>query len=484
MKRIVPLALLLTAISGRIDPAAAEPPGDVAESSLYPIRIFHEEELAGSVEEVIAASDAAWEHLVIDVGMPAPLTLFGEIAGNGFDVVLDGGLPGAGTYEILGDNPATAAADCAVLAYLNPLAMSVEGMLEMTVHHLLARNALHAVDCIERYRPAYETFAVALGVHYPGAEAHPYWLPYELPGFQKQPWRSLDWAGSSSATDVWYAYGTALFALFVDEVWGDGDGALLPDIWARSAQDGTIVATSGPMAQADVENEPDYLDALAAAFEELGTTFDEAFARFVEWRFFVGADADGGHSEAAATWFGGEVSREALLVAGDLPVVDAPAAHPLSEYGAGYIDIDPAGLDGSLDVGFAGNPDSAWWAGLFLIPDGAPAVIAPLTLEDGAGDVEIPQPGNYRKIVLAVANLGDEQHDADLQDWSSANGDYTYSVTGPGSGDADTDTDDDTDSDEGSGADADSSDGGCGCRSVAAGGAPRLLDPARALFPR
>jgi hypothetical protein len=474
MKLAIGFAAALLAAAAAAGPAAAEPPGDVAESELYPIRAFHGEGWADYAAEVVTAAEAAWEHLVIDVGMPAPLTLFGTDVGSGFDVVLDGSLPGAGTYEILADNPATAAADCAVLAYLNPLAMSVDGMLEMTIHHLMSRNVLHAVDCIEQYRPAYETFAVAFGVLYMGAADHPYWLPYELPGFQKQPWRSLDWAGGSSATDVWYAYGTALFALHVDEVHGAGDGALLPGIWARAAQDGTIVATNGPMAQADVDNEPDYLDAFAAAFEELGTTFDEAFVRFVEWRFFVGADADGGHSEAAATWVGGEVSREALLAAGDLPVVDAPAAHPLSEYGASYIDIDPAGLAEPLSIGFAGNPDSAWWAGLFLIPGGVPATVEELTLTDGAGQIEIPQPAEYQKIVLAVANLGNGQHDADLQDWSSANGDFTYTVTGPGSGDADTDTDGDTDSDEDAGTGASSSDGGCGCRAVAPVTGPSL----------
>jgi hypothetical protein len=473
MRHVLALLAALIAATALAGPAAAEPPGDVTESALYPIRVFHEAEYAGSAAEVVAAAEDAWEHLVVDLGLPAPLTLFGETAGDGFDVVLDASLPGAGTYEVLGDNPATATADCPVLAYLNPMAMSVDGMLEMTIHHLMSRNVLHAVDCIEQYRPAYETFAVAFGVLHMGADAHPYWLASELPGFQKQPWRSLDWAGGSSAEDVWYAYGTAMFSLFVDEIWGDGDGGVLPAIWSLAAQDGTITATNGPMAQADVDNEPDYLDAFAQFFDDQGTTFDEAFVRFVEWRFFVGADADGDHSETAAAWAGGEVSREALLTAAEIPVIEQECAHPLSEYGAAYVDFDPAGFEETLRVGFVGNPDSAWWAGLFLIPDGAPAVVEPLALEGGAGDVEIPQPADYRKIVLAVANLGDGQHDADLQDWSSAEGDFTYTLTGPGDPKEDDDTDSNSEDDAGTG--ASSSDGGCGCRVGAAGTGPSFL---------
>jgi hypothetical protein len=464
--------------------ARGEPPGEVAESDLYPIRVFYELSMEDAVAGVIAEAEAAWVDLIEGAQLPPPLTMFGDTVGEGFDLLIDTEIPGVGMYDVLGDQPDTPAADCPTLAYFNPFAASTEGMLTMTMHHLLSRQCLRAVDCIEPYKPAYDMFAVAYGYHYMGLD-HPYWLPMELPAFQSMPWKSLDYVGSSSDTnDIFYAYGSALFTLFLDEMYGAADGALLKPIWDRTAQDGTILTWSGPFVTTDVDNEPDFLDAIAAELEDQGSSFDEAFLEFVEWRFFLGADDDGAHSSFAADWVGGEVTRDIVLTADDLPVEDKGCENRVAEYGANYIEIDPTDLDPevALDFEFDGNEETSWWVGLFLIPDSGAATVEPFTMDDDfSGTHSLADPTAYSKIVIAVANLSDGDHDGDASEWGTANGDFTYSVTGPeapqdAGPDADADADADTDADAGPDAGSSGGDDGCGCRSAGAdAGSPALL---------
>jgi hypothetical protein len=447
--------------------AKGEPPGDMAESSLYPIRIFYESSLVGEVPGIMAEAEDAWADLIVDAQLPPPLTLFGTTVDVGFDIVLDTAIPGLSTYEVVGDHPGTTTADCPTLAWFNPSASTSNDMLTMTIHHLLARQCLRAVDCIEPFRPAYDMFAVAYGYHYMGLD-HPYWLSSELPVFQSMPWESIDYVGSGM--EVYYAYGSALFTLFLDEMYGAADGALLKSIWERTAQDGTILTWLGPDITTDVDNEPDFLDAIAAELEDQASTFNEAFIEFVEWRFFIGADDDGAHSDYAPDWAGGEVARDAELTAADLPMEDADCANPVAEYGANYIEIDLAGLDPeiALDFTFNGNKETCWWVGLFLIPPSGAATVQPFDMtDDYSGEYTLEDPAVYERIVIAIANLSDGDHDGDASDWTTAFGDFTYSITDAEDPEDDAGTNGDTDA----GADAGSSGGnsGCGCRSVDSG---------------
>jgi len=460
--RSIALATVLLVASG----AAAEPPGEVSESTDYPIRIFYDESMSEVVAQTLAEAEAAWEDAVVLRGLPAPLTMFGDTVGEGFDVLLSMEIAGVGTYEVLGDHPATSITDCPTLAWFNPLAAPTDEMVTMTMHHLLTRQSLRAVECIEPYRPTYDMFAVTYGIHYMGAD-HPYWLPYELPGFQALPWKSLDYGGMT-ADDIWYPYGSALFTWFLDETFGDGDATMLIDVWERAAQDGTIESWDGPFAYSDVENEPDVLDAIAAELEEQGSSFDEAFVEFVEWRFFIGADDDGAHSPMAADWTGGEVAREIVLGADDLPVVNQVPENPVSEYGATYIEIETANLTDleELVVELFPDAETAWWAGLFLIGESGPATVQEVEIDDGFGSGTVEGPAGYERVVIALANLGDGDHDLDAADW--APDDFGYSIGWPGAdGDSDTDADTDADADADSGVDAGASgksDDSCGCR--------------------
>lgn len=470
--------------------ALAEPPGSYLESATLPIRVFYDDDTAGAAAGILAEAEEAWAAEVDGLGFAPPLRLVGaeDDVQEGFDLVLDPTLPGVASYEVQSNHAETAITDCPTVAYVNPDYLTSDEMLQMGVVHVFNHNSLHAVDCIEPPVPAYDMFAVATEVVVMGS-GHMYWLMSELPAFQNHPWYSLD---AYSTADVFYSYGSGFFLLFLDEVYGAGDGALLPAIWARTAQDGNVTSWTGPTCEADVENQPEFLDAMAAELEAQGSSFDEAFVLFTEYRFFVGNDDDGAHLGEAGEWGGSEVARDTELVSADLPLEGAAPAHGVAEYGASYVEIDPAGLPSPQEatISFAGNPAKAWAASLFLVPAEGAATIVPFALDaDQAGEVTVDDASAWSMVVLAAANLGDGDHDANLADWDDEDGDYAYSIATPGfdgledagvdgGGDSDSDTDGDADA----GADGSGS-SGCGCRTVIAPAAIGLLARLLAVLP-
>jgi hypothetical protein len=493
-RTLLAIAVLGTATIG--SSANAAPDGPYLESSTLPIRVFYGDDTAEAAPAILVAAEDAWAAEIDGLGFAPPLRQVGvdDEVQQGFDIVLDATLPGVAAYEIEGDNPDTAAADCPTFGYVNPDYTTTDEMRQMTLVHILNHGSLHAVDCLEPPNPAYDSFAVATEVVVMGSE-HMYWLMSELPAFQAHPWFSID---QVYTPDVFYIYGSGLFLLFLDEVYGAGDGRLLPEIWASAAEDGTITSWSGGTCTADVENEPDYLDAVAVEIEALGSSFDEAFVLFTEYRFFVGLDDDGAHFEEAGEWGGSEVARDTVLAATDLPLSDGAAVNAVAEYGSSYVEIDPAGLTSpqEMTISFAGNPAKGWAARLFLVPAAGAATIVPFTLDaEQAGALTVDDASAWSRIVLATANLGDGDHDPDDSDWSNADGDYSYSIATPGFGgedagvdggaDADSDADADADSDAGGDAGADAGAGGgspgCGCAAV---GAPQRSGLIAALLAR
>jgi hypothetical protein len=453
--------------------SAAEPPGEVAQSATYPIRVFYDTSLAEFVPQVMSDTEDAWQVVIVDQGLIPPLHMVGDVVEIGFDVVLDITIAGLAQYEIAGVDATTPATDCAMLNYFNPMGAATLDYIRMTVELLVARSSLRAVDCIEPVKPAYDMFGVAFGVLSMG-DQNPYWLSSELPSFQSLPWNSLDYAGGSSTVEIFYPYGSALFTLFIDEAYGDGDGSFLVDVWNGTAQDGTIESWSGLSCTSDVENEPDYLDAIGTQLESVGASFDEAMVEFAEWRYFIGADDDGAHFVNAASWTGGEVARDTVLAAGDLPVDGMACANPVAELGTAYVEVDLAELgvpEEPLEVSFeAVTEGSSWSAVAYFIPsEGGAATIQPLTFTDADhGSLMLPGLSSYAKMVLAVVNLGDGDHDGDAYDWSTENGEFRFSI-GPH---ADELEDAGVDAGDDAGTSA-SSDDGCACSAAVGGDVPR-----------
>ena len=448
----------------------AEPDATVYASPTYPIRVFSNDAAIG--EAALAEAETAWEQQVDGIGFDEPERVVDGGVEDGFDVWVDDTLGSSVlvTFDILGDNPATPRTDCPTIGRLNAAYMGDEDILRMSVRHVLNHGSLHAVDCLEPQMPAFDMFTVAIEVE--TDDAHPYWLPSYLPAFQELPWRSLDYV-TSSMDHVFYMFGSALFTLFLDERYGDADGTLLVDAWARTPQDGTLLTWNQEWCTADVDDEPDFLDAIAAELEERGATMDEAVTEFTAWRYFVGADDDGAHFAKGAAWAGGEVLRDATLGAADLPVASAAAVNRLCETGSGYVELATAGIDPSqrLAFSFSGDPDTRWAAQLLLVPASGPAVVQPIPLTgDRAGTSADVDPAPYAKIVLAVTDLGDGVHDPEDEDWSFVDGKFTYSIALHAAPDGDPDAGADAGSDGGEQFSAGGSASGCACR--ATGGAP------------
>lgn len=455
--------------------ATAEPDAGVYGSEAYPIRIFSDDAELGAA--ALAEAEAAWEEQIVGIGFPPPKRVAGGAIGDGFDAWLDGDLSSGVlvTFDILGDDPATAATDCPTIGRLNPIYMDDAAILGMSIRHVLNHGSLHAVDCVEPQMPAFDMFTVAVEVM-TGDGGHPYWLPHYLPAFQSLPWASVDYV-VTNMDYVYYMFGSALFTLFLDEKYGAGDGALLVDAWARTPQDGTILTWDQEWCTADVDNEPDFLDGIAAELGARGATMDEALVAFTEWRYFVGGDDDGAHFADGAAWVGGEVARDASLGAADLPVAGAGPASRLAETGSAYIEIDPAGLDPTrrLAVAFEGDAAARWAAQLLLVPADGAATVVPIALAGDrigeSGDVDFAP---YASVVLAVTLLGDGAHDPEDHEWTNAAGGFEYSIE-VRAADGGADGGPDADADAGELFTSGGSASACSCRAVGDGRRPTLL---------
>lgn len=330
------------------------------------------------------------------------------------------------TFDILGDVPDTARTDCPTIGKMNqPYLGYPVGTAAMGLRHLFNHASLHAVDCIEPQMPSYDFVSVAVNV-IEGKE--PFFVPYYLKAYQSLPWAAIDYQPISAP---YYMFGTALFALYLEEAVGDGDGRLLSACWEHAAQDGHILKFNGEFATADVPNQPDFLAAVDTELKSRGTSLEAEYVRFAEWRFFLAGDADAAHFAHGAEWTTGKVAREATLTAAQVPVAEAAAVAKLAPTGMGYVELTTAGLpsDRALTVSFTGNPANRWAARVLRIPSTgvADAVAVPLA-DDHQGSLAIENPTAYARIVLVVVNLGQGAHDTSLFLWSSQQGDYTYGL--------------------------------------------------------
>ncbi len=397
-------------------PAAAV----VLVSVSHPIQVTSEDEALAT--EALSLAEAAWEDQVEGMGFAPPLMLDGHgSVVQGFDLVLwSMGSGSLATFDVLGDHPATPASDCPVRSEINADYMDRPGWMGMCVAHLLNHASLHAVDCLEPQMPAFDTISVAVEV-LTGQAA--YWDLY-VERYQQMPYESVDmWF--RSAPNAYYQFGSSLFALFLDAVYGGGDGALLADLWSLTAQDGTITRGSGELAYGDVENEPDYLDAVGEGLMALGSTFDEAWTGFTAHRWFVGPNDDGAHLPDAGSWPTGAPLVDATWTEADLPLADQPAVEAMAEYASSFVvfEVEPRpGTDLLLEV--EGSEGIAWGAIALAVPGTGPATARPFTMADGVrGAALVPLEADIARVVLAVASLSDGTHDPEDADRDR---DHTY----------------------------------------------------------
>lgn len=268
----------------------------VVDSALYPIRVLYQgAELAVYVAPLLEALEAAWSDIVVDGGYPAPLPDDGAGGSDALDVYIMGIGPSIGALTIADVDASSDDGKHASSAHIRIDPFTVGEALASFVHHEFFHAVQFGIDRDESLM-FFESTAVYQEVLFVDGDAR-----FEnVADFQSHPNAPLFADGidfNPSPFDVLlYEYGASLYIAYLDEVLGAGDGSFIRDLWLASVQSDAVV-----------ENEPDWMDALAAR----GTPLESTTLDFATWRMLVAtyAQADDGPS------FAEELGTDALVVA-------------------------------------------------------------------------------------------------------------------------------------------------------------------------
>lgn len=261
--------------------------------------------------QVLGFFDDAWTQQIDGAGFPPPLDDGSEGGDARFDVYvvpLVSGLAGV-TFATEDVDPDDGKHASPSFIQIDP--SLADDLLEVFAHHEFQHALQFAIDTEE---PVMWFEATAVFWEVRTEPLVDDWLN-SLPDFQRAPFLPIFGDGALAAsvnlTAPRYEYGAALFALYLDEVHGDaGVGTLLTEVWLGTPQPDDVD-----------ENEPDFIDALAAAGVDPGA----AVAEFANWRTLVGAlsvDTDGPAEaipESAALTV---VSLNAATLDGDQEITD------------------------------------------------------------------------------------------------------------------------------------------------------------------
>lgn len=279
-----------------------------SDSATLPLRVH----LGVAVDPARAAAalatlEEAWAMQVTGAGFDPPLGDATDGVSDGGDARFDAYLvplpPGTGALTVALEDAAADDGKRASPAFLKIDPTLPDELFEVYLHHEFQHALQFALDTREglmvaestavfwevRARPEVDEWQLALA----DFQGHPQ-APLFTDGDAFAPW--------AEALAPRIEYGAVLFALYLEETHGSGDGALLAQLWRGSVQ-GDEVA----------DNEPDWLDALAAQ----GVAIDTALPDFAGWRALVGplAVADDGPAEeiAASALLGAEVVAASTL---------------------------------------------------------------------------------------------------------------------------------------------------------------------------
>ncbi len=233
----------------------------------------------------LGALEAAWAAQVDGAGFDPPLPDGAEGGDGRLDVYLVPLPPGTGALTVAqddaGDDDRRASP-----AFLKVDPNLNDALLEVYLHHEFQHALQFALDTRESALWSEATAA------YWEVRARPDVDEWQaaVPDFQRHPQAPIftdaaAFAPFAQAGAPLLEYGAVLFVLYLDGEHGDGAGTLLADLWRGSVQ-----------ADAVPDNEPDWLDAVAAHGLDVGALVVD----FVGWRALVGplAVADDGPAVA------------------------------------------------------------------------------------------------------------------------------------------------------------------------------------------
>jgi hypothetical protein len=260
--------------------------------------------------QVLGFFDDAWTQQVDEAGFPPPLADGVEGGDARFDVFvvpLPDGLAGVtiANEDTIDDDGKHASPS---FIQLDPTLS--DSLLEVFAHHEFQHALQFAIDTEEPIM-WFEATAVFWEVRTDPLVDD--WTN-SLPDFQGSPHVPFFVDGAvadelSSRSAQRYEYGAALFALYLDEVHGDGSGTFLREVWQATPQPDDVE-----------ENEPDFVDALSDRID-VGV----ALVDFANWRTLVGALSVEGDGPAepvpeSATLFA--LNLNAATLDGDQVVTD------------------------------------------------------------------------------------------------------------------------------------------------------------------
>lgn len=422
------LAVAALASLGLADVARAQEgdPPPCLESDVYTIRVCAQRERdQEQAELLLLLAERCWELAVDQMGFSPPWrpgTEEGTVErGLLLQLVAEPG-PGA---QLLFDSGVdeTPHADCAVHIQLNPDFPQGNRWMQFTHEFLLALQA--ADDCVE---PLGEFFPPYLMLHLLAAASmgepseNLGWMSqYFYGAFQANPHFSLDMYYPSLAELSNYHLGQGLFAMYLDERFGDGDGAVLGALSAAGRQDGVVEVTRGKPRLGDEQlNEPDLYDALDIVLADHGSGFWAAVEEFSVWRLLTGPFAAEGYLRYGALLHSVTIAQRYSVE--ELPALkEQPSAAPL-ETGSVYLNVEigeqAAQLEGDrlvLDVSSGGG--EGWYLAALVFDSEGEHRLLDGEHSGGTGRLVVDGLEGAQHVVLIITALGDRVHDPDDNDW-------------------------------------------------------------------
>ncbi len=210
--------------------------------------------------------------------------------------------------------------------------------------------------------------------------------------FQRDPWMGLLGDGYFMADEYlifsYYEYGGSIWALHLDEEWGDGIGGGGAALWEAASNEGWT-------------NEPDVMD----AYDTVSGDWQQALLEFSAARARMG----GPNAPSWADWEGSgfHIGTEADLTAGDLPTTVVPEIGP---YQTGVTYVSVSGVPSGKAVAWSVSTTSAASADLRW---GSVAVQGATEQLSSTGSGSFDADGSSGEIIVGVVNMGPPDFDGD-----------------------------------------------------------------------
>jgi len=458
-----------TATMASPDPYRPEAAGYV-DSELYPLRVHYrrESDAERAATLLLPLAEESWRVQIEEMGWPPPPADSGLGGDDRFDYYLtnEDTYGGAWTWGTGSDTDTTDD----WFSQASFIALDDRGISDDLMPDFVAHEFNHAlqytIDGWELTLFVWESTAQAMeDLVYDDSDVY----MADIPDFQELPFASLLFDGYSDEVMEYddysyYEYGGSIWSLFLEQRYGTNDGTTLLHLWDTMAQGGRVA-------------EPDFVDAMGAAFGSGEDDYGSVYAEFAEWRMFVASWDDGAHFEEGAIWPAeAEVALAGTLDLGSIDGREVTTEDTPYDLGGSYWAVNGATPDGGswLRADLTVEAGARWELIGAAWPDGGgPATVDRATARD-AGTVSVWLPvAGVERYMFGAANLAPPGLDPENSTIERRGYTLAFAVTDDGPPDTDPTGGDDTGGGDDSGGDdplgenprgdKDAEPSGCGC---------------------